>query len=191
MKTGIAALDECYVFTHRADTKAVVEAIKQGLTNDGLSDLVRGVVLPDATAGAAVRRAIQRREALRTLDIALPQVMWREDGVPARQIDPESDLHPLIDWSGWDAEAFANGVPADARAATACAAGDGAMSIPISCSPRSRARRASGSWRWSRKAISWPGTWTVNTSASCWRRYPPPTPPAAPQTAIRLSAGAA
>jgi len=40
MKTGVKALDECYVITHHAKTAAVVEAIKTGLKNDGLGDLV-------------------------------------------------------------------------------------------------------------------------------------------------------
>lgn len=118
-KTGVALLDECYVFTHRANTQAVVAAIKDGLTNDGLSDLIRDVVLPNGMAGAAVRRAIHRRDALTTADIALPQVLWREDGRPPRLIDAESDLHPLIDWSAWDAATFADGLSPTAKAAEA------------------------------------------------------------------------
>ncbi len=38
-KTGVAALDECYVVTHHADTATVVTAIKSGLEEDGLGDL--------------------------------------------------------------------------------------------------------------------------------------------------------
>ena len=44
IRTGVAELDESYVFTHRAETAAVVGAIKQGLPNDGMSDLVQDVV---------------------------------------------------------------------------------------------------------------------------------------------------
>ena len=40
MKTGVEALDECHVITHRAETASVVEAIKNGLEKDGLGDLV-------------------------------------------------------------------------------------------------------------------------------------------------------
>lgn len=118
-KTGVAPLDECYVFTHRADTQAVVTAIKTGLSNDGLSDLVRDVVLPDGMVGAAVKRPISRRESFRTADIALPQVLWIEADRPARLIDAETDLFPLIDWSGYGAEAFADSLSAEARAAEA------------------------------------------------------------------------
>jgi len=117
MKTGVAALDEAYVFTHRADTQAVVAAIKDGLANDGLSDLVRDVVIADGTVGAAVKRKVQRRDAFTTADIALPQVVWIEEGQAPRLIDAESDLYPLIDWRRCDLTAFADGLPADARAA--------------------------------------------------------------------------
>jgi type III restriction enzyme len=115
-KTGVAALDECYVYTHRADTKRVVEAIKDGLSRDGLSDLVRDIVLPDGgVAAASVKRAVQRRDVFRTFDIALPQVLWADPGQAPRLIDPETDLYPLIDWTACDVAAFADTIPKDAR----------------------------------------------------------------------------
>ena len=46
-KTGIAALDECYVITHHADTASVVQSIKKGLEEDGLGDLVREIKTVD------------------------------------------------------------------------------------------------------------------------------------------------
>ena len=119
MKTGVTALDECYVFTHRADTLRVVAAIKEGLTQDGLSDLVRDVVLPGGLAGASVKRAIERRDAFRTTDIALPQVLWLDPGQAPRLIDAETDLHPAIDWTGCDLTAFADSLPDNAAAAEA------------------------------------------------------------------------
>ena len=39
-KTGVAALDECYVYCFHVATRDVVEGIKKGLENDGMSDLV-------------------------------------------------------------------------------------------------------------------------------------------------------
>ncbi len=117
-KTGLDALDECYVFTHRAETQAVVAAIKDGLINDGLSDLVRDIVLPTGVAGAAVKRAVKRADAFRTFDIALPRVLWMEGGDP-RPVDAETDLHPEIAWGGFDAEALADAIPDNAHAAEA------------------------------------------------------------------------
>ena len=43
-KTGVAALDECYVVTHHADTATVVAAIKSGLEEDGLAHLYHGPI---------------------------------------------------------------------------------------------------------------------------------------------------
>lgn len=117
MKTGAALLDECYVFTHRAKTKDVVEAIKTGLTNDGLSDLVRDVVLPTGTGGGATRREVKRANAFRTVDIALPRVLWMESD--PRDLDAESDLYPALEWGAFDAEEFADTIPDNAQAAEA------------------------------------------------------------------------
>ena len=56
-KTGIAALDECHVITHHAGTATVVEAIKKGLEQDGLGDLVLQVHRSDRSrAGKGTRK---------------------------------------------------------------------------------------------------------------------------------------
>lgn len=116
IRTGVAELDESYVFTHRAETAAVVTAIKAGLSNDGMSDLVQDVVLKDASSNATTKRRLERRDAFRTTDIALPQVLWIEAGQAARLLDAESDLFPSIVWTGFDAEAFADTLPQNAQA---------------------------------------------------------------------------
>lgn len=115
MKTGVAALDECYVYSHRADTSRVVAAIKEGLTRDGLSDLLRDIVLPGGAAVASPKRAIPRRDTLRRSDIAPPQVLWIEPGQAPRRIHPEADLHADIDWGGCDLTAFADASPENAQ----------------------------------------------------------------------------
>lgn len=117
IRTGVAELDESYVFTHRAETAAVVAAIKSGLSNDGMSDLVQDVVLKDAGGSALAKRKLDRRDAFRTSDIALPQVLWIEEGQDARLLDAESDLFPAIDWTKFDAEGFADYLPQNAQAA--------------------------------------------------------------------------
>ena len=118
-KTGVDALDECYVFTHRADTAAAVQAIRTGLQNDGLGDLARDVVLAGTGGDVKVRRRIQRRDTLRTTDIALPRVMTIEPDGSARLLDAETDLFPAIDWTGCDLTAFADALPDNAVAADA------------------------------------------------------------------------
>ena len=117
IRTGVAELDESYVFTHRAETVAVVTAIKRGLSNDGMSDLVQDVVLKDAGGNMVSKRRLDRRDAFRTTDIALPQVLWTDKGHDARLLDAESDLFPAIEWATFDAEAFASTLPKNAQAA--------------------------------------------------------------------------
>ena len=113
---GGTPLDECYVFAHRADTAATVAAIKRGLENDGLGDLARDVHLPDPGGGATgAPRAIQRREGFKALRIALPRVLAVEPGGATRELDAETDLFPLIDWSAFDVAALGARLPKDAR----------------------------------------------------------------------------
>jgi len=115
-KTGIDALDECHVITHRGDTATVVQAIKDGLENDGLGDLVLQVS-PDDTSGAAnVTRRIKRRPKFAKADIYLPKVMVVEDG-EARDLDYEADVLANIDWRGFDPTDIAARIPENAQAA--------------------------------------------------------------------------
>lgn len=113
-KTGVPALDECYVFAHRADTRATVDAIKRGLQGDGLGDLAMDVLLSGGNgASGGASRLIERRERFRAADIALPQVLYREPGRPPRPIDAETDLFPLVDWGRTDLDALADRLPKD------------------------------------------------------------------------------
>lgn len=115
-KTGVDALDECYVFAHRADTAATVAAIKRGLENDGLGDLAHDVHLSSGSAdGAGEMRPLRRRDKFTTTDIALPQVLAVEPDGYTRLLDAETDLFPLVDWEAFDLEAFAAGLRKDAR----------------------------------------------------------------------------
>lgn len=75
IKTEVAGLDECHVITHRTDTARVVEAIKHGLENDGLGDMVLQVSQGDPSGGGQVARKIDRRPAFAVTEIYLPKVM--------------------------------------------------------------------------------------------------------------------
>lgn len=110
-RTGVADLDECYVFTHRAETGKVVSAIKDGLERDGLGDLVQDVSVAGAVGAIAQKQRIERRADFTQSAIALPQVLWIEEGRDARELDPESDLFPAIDWMACDMDAVAADVP--------------------------------------------------------------------------------
>jgi type III restriction enzyme len=117
-KTGddAAPLDECYVFAHRANTAETLAAIKRGLENDGLGDLARDVHLSDsggATPGAP--RPIARRDEFKAIRIALPRVFTIEGYGKRRELDAETDLFPLINWSAFGVAALADRLPIDAR----------------------------------------------------------------------------
>jgi len=116
IKTGVEALDECHVITHRADTASVVEVIKNGLEKDGLGDLVLRVSQEDTTGTTKVARPINRRPAYASTEIYLPKVMIIEDGAP-RELDYETDILASIDWRGFDPSPIAATIPDNAQAA--------------------------------------------------------------------------
>ena len=116
MKTQIPALDECHVITHHADTATVVEAIKGGLEQDGLGDLVLQVAQGDVSGSAKVTRKINRRPAFATTEIYLPKVMIVEGG-EVRDLDYETDALSRIDWRGFDPKDIAARIPKNAQEA--------------------------------------------------------------------------
>ena len=118
MKTGVAALDECHVITHQADTAKVVAEIKKGLEQDGLSDLVLSVSGGAEAGPARVARKNERRNDFRKVEIYLPKVL-RVEGGAARELDYETDLLSVIDWRGFDPAPIAAAIPENAYAVTA------------------------------------------------------------------------
>lgn len=116
LKTGVEALDECHVITHHADTATVVGAIKDGLEQDGLGDLVLRVTQDDKSASGKATRTIKRRPAFATTEIYLPKVMVVENG-EARELDYETDVLAAIDWRGFDPKEIAERIPENAQAA--------------------------------------------------------------------------
>lgn len=89
-KTGIEALDECYVLCTHSKTKDVIEAIKNGLEQDGMGDLVSQVKEGDGGSSGSTT-TLKRRKGTEALRIFLPLVRWVEDG-KARELDYEMDL---------------------------------------------------------------------------------------------------
>lgn len=116
VKTGISALDECHVITHHADTATVVGAIKEGLEQDGLGDLVLQITQADTSGAAKATRKINRRAEFASTEIYLPRVMTVEGG-EARDLDYETDILSGIDWRGFDPKDIAARIPENAQAA--------------------------------------------------------------------------
>ena len=118
LKTGVEALDECHIITHDARTAVVVEAIKAGLEQDGLSDLVLQISQQDLVgAGHGIRR-IERRSSFASTEIYLPKVMV-VDGSQVRELDYETDVLSGIDWRGFDPKKLAERIPKNAQVADA------------------------------------------------------------------------
>lgn len=116
LKTGVDALDECHVITHHTDTASVVGAIKEGLEQDGLGDLVLQVTQDDKSGPDKITRSIKRRQAFASTEIYLPKVMIA-DGGEIRDLDYETDVLSAIDWRGFDPQEIAARVPENAQAA--------------------------------------------------------------------------
>lgn len=105
-KTGIETLDQCYVFTHQSETRDLIEAIKVGLEQDGLGDLILSVNT-EAKGGADIAPlTVARRDRFRTLKIYMPRVLVERDGRPG-PLDYETDILTQIDWRGFDVRAIA------------------------------------------------------------------------------------
>lgn len=114
-KTGIAALDECYVFCFHVATREVVEGIKKGLERDGMSDLVDRI--RESEEGGVPSngvRYLKRRNTFRDLKIYLPQVNWVEEG-EVRPLDYEEDILFRIDWGQVNLEGVADKIPASTQ----------------------------------------------------------------------------
>lgn len=114
-KTGVPALDESYVLTHHADTAQVVEAIKKGLEEDGMGDLVREIRITDGSSTKGPRPVARRNQFAQTR-IYLPKVLRVTDGV-IRELDYEEDILFALDWIGLDVTPLVQKIPANAQAA--------------------------------------------------------------------------
>lgn len=115
-KTGVAALDECHVVTHHAATGDVVNAIRSGLEQDGLGDLLIEIAPSEPGVKARGTRKIPRRKDFATTEIYLPKVLLDEAG-EARELDYETDILSAIDWRGFDPKTIAERIPDNAQAA--------------------------------------------------------------------------
>ena len=105
-KTGIDALDRCYVFTHQSETRDLIEAVKTGLEKDGLGDLILSVNT-EAKGGADIEpQKVLRRDQFRKLRIYMPRVLIDRQG-QLGPLDYETDILTQIDWRGFDTKGIA------------------------------------------------------------------------------------
>jgi len=111
VKTGAPALDECYVFCFHVATRDVVEGIKKGLEQDGMSDLVDRLKEHAGNGnGGDGPRSLKRRKPFRDLKIYLPVVNWAE-GEQVRPLDYEQGILYRIAWDQVSLERVAEKIP--------------------------------------------------------------------------------
>ena len=104
VKTGIAALDQCYVICHHEKTGNVVDAIKEGLEQEGMGDLAGEIKEEDESGGgfggSGEGHKIERRDGMRSLEIYLPTVLWTDKSA-TRPLDYEQDILFHLDWGAF------------------------------------------------------------------------------------------
>ena len=109
-KTGVALLDESYVITHHANTADVVNAIKKGLEEDGMGDLVKEIRTGDSSGMASGPRTVLRRNSFSRTEIFLPLVL-RVTGNELRELRYEEDILFALDWQGLDVSSLVAKIP--------------------------------------------------------------------------------
>lgn len=102
--TGIAALDECYVYTFDQDVSDAVDSVRSGLQDEGMADLASSVKSIDASDGKTLnmrRETLQRRDSFKGLPaIFLPRVLHRDTDCPDgyRALDYDRDILGELEW---------------------------------------------------------------------------------------------
>jgi type III restriction enzyme len=103
-KTGIADLDESYVFCFRGKAREALVAVKRGLEQEGLGDVAGHVVLEDEQAGSAATVAIQVRDQFHDQigKVYLPCFVVPNGHGGFREVRYEIDVLSRIDWTQID-----------------------------------------------------------------------------------------
>ena len=114
-KTGVPLLDESYVITHHGQTAQVVKAIKDGLEEVGMGDLVKEIRYGEGDKGKGPR-PIPRRGKFAKTDIYLPLVLAVKEG-QTRPLDYEQDILHELDWQGLDMSPLVALIPDNAGSA--------------------------------------------------------------------------
>jgi type III restriction enzyme len=103
-KTNIKDLDESYVYCFRQSSKKVLEAIRTGLTNEGMGDLAGRVVESEEIPQSTVLE-VSHKEKFKHFEgkIYLPRFVVQERE-KWREIRYEMDIVSRIDWRGVNLE---------------------------------------------------------------------------------------
>ena len=101
--TGVAALDECYVFTHDQNVQEAVANVRRALEDEGMGDLAAGVRAAGKGVVAGSKRVtLKRREAFKGVKVFLPRVLSKHYKTKEwREFDYERDLLPRLPWDSF------------------------------------------------------------------------------------------
>ncbi len=110
-RTGIEALDQCYVYCCNVDVGVAVGQVKNGLEQEGLTGL-GDMVMSESSGVEWV--PLQRRKRFRSEDIFLPYVLHKE-GSDWVELDYQSHILPAIDWAAIKAPDPQSSLPDRAR----------------------------------------------------------------------------
>jgi type III restriction enzyme len=107
-KTGIQELDESYVYCFQQSSQNVLEAIREGLINEGMGDLA-GRIVESKEKPESKMVEVKYREKFKRFEgkIYLPRFVIQEEG-KWRELSYEMDIVSQIDWSQIDLEPVKN-----------------------------------------------------------------------------------
>lgn len=102
--TGVAALDECYVFTHDQNVQEAVANVRRALEDEGMGDLAAGVRAAGKGVVAGSKRVtLKRRDAYKGVKVFLPRVLSKHYKTKEwREFDYERDLLPRLAWDAFE-----------------------------------------------------------------------------------------
>ena len=99
--TDRESLDQCYVYCNNAEVGTVVQQVKNGLEEEGLTGLgdeVMGTLGSQQQQSEVQQQTVRRRERFQDQDIFLP-VVSHKNGEDWVQLDYQSHILPHINWS--------------------------------------------------------------------------------------------
>ncbi len=104
-KTGLIALDECYVYCFRAQAHQALAAVQAGLTQEGLADLVEQVQLVAMDDTSGQRRTTPRRQPFAG-QVYLPWFVVADGRGGWRELRYEADVLSQVDWEQIDLHSY-------------------------------------------------------------------------------------
>lgn len=118
VKTGVDALDECYVHCYRRKAADVVSAVRAGFETEGLGDLAGRIVTTTSSKGTTEGRKLRFRDKFQDKEgkVLLPKFVIF-DSPNWRDVRYDTDLLSRIDWAGFDVSAVSQMELAEAHAA--------------------------------------------------------------------------